>query len=75
MKTKTKTTFDQLMQAIAIKERRHSSLIRAETKVSKLKANFPDCTNKLYKFNGKTYVVSSEVCWGAKTVSIDEVSE
>lgn len=52
------STFEQLMKAKQIADAKYKIYDKADDKYRDLVWDFPECTNKLFEFEGKTYVVN-----------------
>jgi hypothetical protein len=65
-------TFEQIMKASAVVNARYSSYEKANKQYNALVDSFPECETKLFKFEGKTYVVTKQD-WPAR-FSIIEVN-
>jgi hypothetical protein len=59
-KKQKESTFEQIMKASAVVNARYSSYEKANDRYSALVDNFPECETKLFTFDGKTYVVTSQ---------------
>lgn len=63
--------FEQLLKLRDNADKKESLYLKAKNKYDDFCTEFDDCSNKLFKLNGKTYIVSS---WG-RHVSIEEAEE
>ena len=59
-KNKKVSTFEQVIQASAVVDAKYSSYEKATQRYSALVANFSECKNKLFEFEGKKYVVTCQ---------------
>lgn len=63
--------FEQLLKLRESMEKKETLFLKAKDKYDDFCAEFGECSNKLFKLNGKTYIVTS---WNKK-VFIEEAEE
>ena len=71
----TPSTFDMVMRAKNTLSAKRAAMYAAEKKYEALVDRFPDCRNKLFQFDGNTFVVTkNESAWSnANRFTIDHV--
>ena len=75
MKVKT-STFDQIMAVRDEIDKKHIAFTKAVDKKRQLISRFPECSNKLFRYGGKTYVVTCVTKFnGEKMLNLEEVEE